>query len=323
MGACAASAPGGLLTTMKSPTRSFSSDFKVFFLRGLAILLPSVLTIWIVVYAYQFVSTRIAEPINSVTRLAIIKTTPLIIRGPGDDPAWAAAHYPAWYHVTVEEVQAEIDRRNVQKLPRLEGEALKAEVRRNDLKTWWDQHIWLNAIGLIVAVLLFYLAGRVLGGFVGRRIAARLERIVSSVPIFKQVYPYVKQLVDFMLGETKVEFNRVVIVEYPRKGIWSLGFLTGPAMIDMAPMAQAQPGELVTVFIPSSPTPFTGYTITLPRSEICELNITVEEALRFTVSGGVLIPDRQALAVAQAAPAKRSAGPAKAPVQTPDQGSPA
>ncbi len=309
---------------MKLPKRSFTSDFKVFFLRGLAILLPSVLTIWIVVYAYQFVSTRIAEPINSVTRLAVIKTTPLIIRGPADDAEWAAAHYPEWYNVTPEEIQAEIDRRNVQKLPRIEGDALKAEIRRNDLKTWWDQHIWLNAIGLIVAVLLFYLAGRIFGGFVGRRIAARLERIVASVPIFKQVYPYVKQLVDFMLGETKVEFNRVVVVEYPRKGIWSLGFLTGPAMTDMARMAQTEPTELVTVFIPSSPTPFTGYTITLPRREVYELNITVEEALRFTVSGGVLIPDRQALAAAQTgqgAGAPAEAKPAKARAQTPDQGS--
>ncbi len=281
----------------KSPHRTFTGDFKVFFLRGLAILLPSVLTIWIVVYAYQFVDTRIAQPINSITRLAVIKAMPFVIRGPADDKAWAATHYPAWYLVTEEEIQAERDRRIAQKLPRITNESvLTAQIRQNDLKAWWDQHPWLNAIGLVVAVLLFYLAGRVFGGFLGRRIAARIERIVAAVPIFKQVYPYVKQLVDFMLGETKLDFNRVVLVEYPRKGIWSVGFQTGHSMNDLARVAGYQPVEIVTVFIPSSPTPFTGYTISLPRAEVHELSITVEEALRFTVSGGVLVPDRQMIA---------------------------
>lgn len=280
----------------KSPHRTFSSDFKVFFLRGLAILLPSVLTIWIVVYAYQFVDTRIAQPINAITRVAVIKAMPWIIRGPADDADWAAAHYPDWYHVTADEERTERERRATEKLPRLSDSALRYDLRQRAFKAWWDQHPWLNAIGLIVAVLLFYLAGRVFGGFLGRRIAARIERIVASVPIFKQVYPYVKQLVDFMLGETKIDFNRVVLVEYPRRGIWSVGFLTGHSMNDLALAAGYQPVEVVTVFIPSSPTPFTGYTISLPRNEVHELNITVEEALRFTVSGGVLVPDRQMLA---------------------------
>lgn len=280
----------------KLPHRTFTGDFKIFFLRGLAILLPSVLTIWIVVYAYQFVDTRIAQPINSITRLAVIKAMPFIVRGPADDPAWAAAHYPAWYNVTDEELDAETDRRSAQKLPVLSKSALTDEIRQNDLKVWWDQHPWLNAIGLIVAVLLFYLSGRIFGGFLGRRIAARIERIVARVPIFKQVYPYVKQLVDFILGESKLDFNRVVLIEYPRKGIWTIGFLTGHSMNDLAKVAGYQPVEMVTVFIPSSPTPFTGYTVSMLRAEVYELNITVEEALRFTVSGGVLVPDRQMLA---------------------------
>lgn len=286
----------GLQTTMsKSPHRTFTGDFKVFFLRGLAILLPSVLTIWIVVYAYQFVDTRIAQPINAITRIATIKAMPFIVRGPADDAIWSAAHYPAWYHVDDAERQAERDRRLAQKLPTLSPPALDSEIRQHDLKAWWDQHPWLNAIGLIFAVLLFYLSGRIFGGFLGRRLAARIERIVARVPIFKQVYPYVKQLVDFIFGETKLDFNRVVLIEYPRKGIWTIGFLTGHSMNDLAKVAGFQPVEMVTVFIPSSPTPFTGYTVSMLRTEVYEVNITVEEALRFTVSGGVLVPDRQML----------------------------
>lgn len=286
----------------KPPHRTFTGDFKVFFLRGLAILLPSVLTIWIVVYAYQFVDTRIAQPINSITRLAVIRMIPVLIRGPHDDPVWAEAHLPDWYVVSEQERVAERDRRTAEKLPRLSDASLDADIRQRAFRAWWDQHRWLDAIGLILAVLLFYLAGRIFGGFVGRRIAARLERIVASVPIFKQVYPYVKQLVDFMLGEKKIEFDRVVLVEYPRKGIWSVGFLTGHSMNDLAAAAGYDAVQMVTVFIPSSPTPFTGYTISLPRSEIRPLSITVEEALRFTVSGGVLVPERQALPASAAHP---------------------
>jgi len=273
------------------PHRTFTGDFKVFFLRGLAILLPSVLTIWIVVYAYQFVDTRIAQPINSITRMVVVRAVPVIIR--------TEANQPEWFKVTDDELAiARQDRLRA----RLSDETLRFQLRQEELRKWWSQHAWLDAIGLILAVLLFYLAGRIFGGFLGRRIAARIERVVASVPIFKQVYPYVKQLVDFMLGEKKIEFDRVVLVEYPRKGIWSIGFLTGHSMNDLATAAGYEPVQMVTVFIPSSPTPFTGYTISLPRSEIRPLSITVEEALRFTVSGGVLVPERQALAASATHP---------------------
>lgn len=284
----------------KSHHRTFTGDFKVFFLRGLAILLPSVLTIWIVVYAYQFVDTRIAEPINSITRLAVIKAIPLIYRTPGGLEGdaldqWARENHPDWYYVSPAEKQAEHDRRALEKLPRVSDATAVFDIRTRSFKAWWDQHRWLDAIGLILAILLFYLAGRIFGSFLGRRIAARLERLVASVPVFKQVYPYVKQLVDFMLGEKKIEFDRVVAVEYPRKGIWSIGFLTGHSINDVARVAGADPVRMVTVFIPSSPTPFTGYTITVFRDEIYPIGITVEEALRFVVSGGVLVPDRQSV----------------------------
>jgi len=116
---------GGSLTTMsKSPHRTFTGDFKIFFLRGLAILLPSVLTIWIVVYAYQFVDTRIAQPINAIARVAVIKAMPFIVRGPADNEIWSAGHYPAWYHVDEAERQAEGERRAAQKLTLLSKPSL-------------------------------------------------------------------------------------------------------------------------------------------------------------------------------------------------------
>ncbi len=261
-------------------SHSFWADFRRFFVRGLGVLLPSVLTIWLVVQAYKFVKDRVAEPINQITRVVVIKTLPLIVTD-------ATAH-PEWYKVTDQEIQDEATRRRAEKLPDPENrEIIVAELRMKGLTQWWQRREWLDAIGLILAIVLFYLAGRIFGGFIGRRVQNRIESTLARVPIFKQVYPYVKQLVDFMLGETKIEFKRVVFIEYPRKGIWSLGFATGAPP---TPVQNLRPEELVTVFVPSSPTPFTGYTLTIARSEIIEADYTVEEALRFTVSGGVLVP---------------------------------
>jgi uncharacterized membrane protein len=151
----------------------------------------------------------------------------------------------------------------------------------------------MRLIGLVVALIAVYIAGRLLGGFFGRRIYRKLESIIAQVPVFKQVYPYVKQIVDFLFSdEHSIKFNRVVAVEYPRRGIWSVGFMTGGTMKTIHERA----GQSLTVFVPSSPTPFTGYTITVPVEDVIELPITVEEALRFTVSGGVLVPGRQQMA---------------------------
>jgi uncharacterized membrane protein len=169
---------------------------------------------------------------------------------------------------------------------------MRLRLRREVIAEWWAKRWYMDLIGIFIAIIAVYIAGRLVGGFVGRRIYRKLEELITAVPVFKQVYPYVKQVVDFLFSdEPQMKFNRVVAAEYPRKGIWSIGFLTGATLSSIE--AKEKDKELVTVFIPSSPTPFTGYTITIPRSEIVELPLTVEEAIRFAVSGGVLVPDHQ------------------------------
>ena len=170
-------------------------------------------------------------------------------------------------------------------------EEIRAELRRTNVRAWWSAHKYMDLIGLFVAIIGVYIAGRLLGGFVGRRLYKRIEVFITRVPVFKQVYPYVKQIVDFLFSdEQPIKFNRVVAVEYPRKGIWSVGFLTGGSLKSVAESA----GPSRTIFIPSSPTPFTGYTITVQVEDIIEIPISVDEAIRFAVSGGVLVPDHQA-----------------------------
>ncbi|MHC4989561.1 MAG: DUF502 domain-containing protein [Planctomycetota bacterium] len=288
-----------------SSKRTFSSDFKQFFLRGLVVLLPSVLTLWLVVKAYQFVDTTIAQPINTGVRVTMGKVTPhLALLRNEFEPAEEA-------------IEAEyLTRAAAGRQPR--RDQIRAELRAENIRTWWSSHWQMELIGLVVAIVAVYIAGRLVGGWLGRRIYRRIEALITTLPVFKQVYPYVKQVVDFLFSsEQPIKFNRVVVVEYPRKGIWSVGFLTGETMRSIA----QQSGDSVTVFIPSSPTPFTGYTITVPSDDVLELPISVEEAMRFAVTGGVLVPDHQTIRAGSGEPGAELIsvpGPDEPPPPPPD-----
>ena len=266
--------------------RTFSSDFKRFFLRGLVVLLPTLLTLWIVVAAYQFIDRNIAEPINAGVRLGMAKLT----------PHWEPLRNS--FEPEEGEVYAAMAAAGSKPPTR---EQMTATLRSQNIAAWWADHWYMNLIGLVVAIVGVYIAGRVLGGYIGRGIYRRLERLLISVPVFKQVYPYIKQIVDFLFSDEKqMSFNRVVMAEYPRKGIWSLGFHTGPTLKSVKEAA----GEALTVFIPCAPTPFTGYVICVPRQDVIEVDITVEEAVRFIVSAGVVVPERELEGGADAAAGK-------------------
>ena len=261
-------------------------SFRQFFFRGLGILLPTILTIWILVAVYNFVDQKIASPINEGVRWLVLKTSdyPSVTDAEvdaaaegltGEDRAqWVASGRPRAY--------------------------LEYRARRADLEQRWDSiriGAWavMDLTGLVIAILLIYAVGRVLGGFLGRGVTVQGERLLLRVPLFKQVYPYVKQVTDFFVGEkdAKFQFNRVVAVQYPRKGLWSVGLVTGDTMRDIQRAAE---DDCMTVFIPSSPTPFTGYVITVPKKDTVDLPITIDDALRFCVSGGVIVPEKQRIA---------------------------
>ncbi|MCK5713660.1 MAG: DUF502 domain-containing protein, partial [Hyphomicrobiaceae bacterium] len=158
-------------------------------------------------------------------------------------------------------------------------------------QTWWRQLYsdWpvLQFTGFIVAVILVYFAGFFFATYLGRGVWRLLEAAMKRIPVVKQIYPYIKQITDFVLSEQKVEFRRVVAVQYPRRGVWSMGFVTGSGL---RTVREATGLHMVTVFIPSSPTPVTGYVVLVRREDIIDLPIGVDSALRFAISGGVIMP---------------------------------
>ncbi|MEM1331003.1 MAG: DUF502 domain-containing protein [Planctomycetota bacterium] len=266
--------------------RGFGQDFKQFFGRGLAILLPSILTLWILWQLAVFVYNNVGQPINQVVRLAIIEITPRVV--PDES-------LPSWFSVTATELtdareQGGIAGESIPGLEQMEDAEARQAVRRAKFRTVWNDYWVLEASGLIVAIVLIYFSGLLLGGLIGRRIYSQLESLLARIPGFKQVYPHVKQVTEMVLGERPIAFNRVVLVEYPRRGIYTVGLVTGNGLKSVADAAGS---DILTVFIPSTPTPFTGFTITVPVPDVIDLPIAVDEAVRFFLTGGVLVPSSE------------------------------
>jgi uncharacterized membrane protein len=291
----------------KRPRPTFGDDFRRFFGRGLAVLLPSVLTLWLLWTACVFVFDHVAAPINRGLRWSALEVAPLVV---SDNPA----HQPAWYLVTDADRSAFVRSREGQVFRDAPPQTVEAEVRALKFREFWRAHWYLEGAGLLVAILLIYFAGMLLGGLIGRKIYTKLESWISRLPGFKQVYPHIKQLVDLVMGEKPMAFKRVVLVEYPRKGIWTLGLVTSGSM---KAVAEQTGGGVLTVFIPSTPTPFTGFTINVSQDDVVDVPITIDEALRFVLTGGVLVPERQALGpvdeVARALEARLSKAASGAP----------
>lgn len=260
---------------------SFMSDFKRFFGRGLGILLPSIVTLWLLWQAFVFVFNNVAEPINRGLRVMSIRATPMLYHE--DDR-------PSWFTVTPDQIANRALARRRDGLAELSESALERDIRLNQFRDEWNKRWYLDGLGFVVAIILIYLAGLLLGNYLGRQAYGRVEKLIAKIPGFKQVYPHVKQVVDLIFGEnsTMKAFRETVLVQYPREGAWSLGFVTGSAFSEVR---DATGGETATVFIPTSPTPMTGFVINVPRSEVITMDISIDQALRFIITAGVLTPE--------------------------------
>lgn len=151
--------------------------------------------------------------------------------------------------------------------------------------------IWqLTALTLLLGIVGLYFLGHFVTARIGKWLVHKLELVLTQVPLVRNVYSTVKQVTDFVLSDREVEFQRVVAVEYPRAGSWTVGFVTGEGMLECA----AEVGEpMLTVLIATSPVPAGGFTVMVPRSQVIDLDMTVDQAVQFIVSCGVLTPPQQ------------------------------
>jgi uncharacterized membrane protein len=143
---------------------------------------------------------------------------------------------------------------------------------------------------LSLFLLLLYLLGNFMAVRIGRGLLGIVESAIQRVPLVRNVYTAVKKISDFLLSQRELEYSRVVAVEYPRKGMWQLGLVTGDGIPDL----EAEVGEpMLSVLIPCSPMPMTGFTVNVLKRETVDLNMTIDQAIQYLVSCGVVVPPRQ------------------------------
>jgi uncharacterized membrane protein len=146
-------------------------------------------------------------------------------------------------------------------------------------------------LGVIIVIWALATVGWLAAGLLGRLFVRVSEAVVGRTPIIRSVYGAVKQIFETLLAARSTAFRQVVLVEFPRKGIWRYAFVTGATP---GKTQSVTPEGLVNVFIPNTPNITAGFLALLPPSEIIEVDLTVEEALKLMVSGGIAIPSREA-----------------------------
>lgn len=164
--------------------------------------------------------------------------------------------------------------------------SLTTGLTARDVEEWYFGH-WLGWVGVVVSAIGLCVMGYLVGTFLGASLFRLAEGAVLHVPLLKSIYPSAKQVSEFFFSERKVDFRSVVAVEFPRKGMWMIGFTTGRGLKTLP-----NPGgkELVSVFVPFTPAPVTGYVVMVAKDEVVELPMSVDEAIQFLISAGVIVP---------------------------------
>jgi uncharacterized membrane protein len=228
------------LPALGSSRVSFSDDFRRFFRSGLAALLPTLITLWLLLKIWDFLWESLGRHIIWLVKV------------------WS--FQAGWF------------------------------LQYGEADRFWDLHhpYLAQIVGVGLAILLVYIVGLFLGNLIGRTFWKVGEKLAMKIPIIRAIYPAVKQVTDFVLQEKRaIESSRVIACQPHEKGIWSIGLVTGDGL---KPLSENTAQDMVTVFVPSSPTAFSGYVLIVPRDSVIELPITVEEAMRMLVSGGVITP---------------------------------
>jgi uncharacterized membrane protein len=283
-----------------SARKCVQRPFRRAVLRGLGVVLPPLLTIVILVWILSTIQGYVLTPFEGAAKRLItwsIDDTRTEIppaaelKGPASDPGRRFEYQGQEYRAIGDEqwIPLSVYRRVKQNPGLTLPETSQGFYHRYVELTYLKRYIVLPFF-LLVFVLLLYLLGRFLAYGMGRVMYNSMEATIRQLPIIRSVYTSVKQVTDFVFSENDVEFTRVVAIEYPRKDMWSLGFVTGDGMMAVKSAA----GEpVVTVLVPTSPMPATGFTITVRKSETIELDITVDQAFQFIVSCGVVVPPPQ------------------------------
>ncbi len=150
----------------------------------------------------------------------------------------------------------------------------------------------IPGFGVLLSLTLILVTGVVVANFLGSRLVAMWESLLSRIPLVRSIYHAVKQIAEAVLGSGEQTFQKAYLVQYPRAGLWTLAFQTGTLQGE----AQKKTGmnSVVNLFVPTTPNPTSGFFIMASKNEVIELEMNVDDALKMVISGGVIVPDANA-----------------------------
>jgi uncharacterized membrane protein len=158
----------------------------------------------------------------------------------------------------------------------------------------WQPRAWLGfnipGLGVLLTLAVVLLTGMLGANILGQRLVQYWEALLNRIPVVKSLYSSVKQVSDTLLSSSGQAFRKAMLVQYPRQGSWTIAFLTGQPGGDVA---NHLTGEFVSVYVPTTPNPTSGFFLMMPRADVIELDMSVDEALKYIISMGVVPPDRK------------------------------
>jgi uncharacterized membrane protein len=145
----------------------------------------------------------------------------------------------------------------------------------------------IPGFGVLLALAIVLVIGAVTSNFLGRKLVSWWDALLSRIPIVRSIYSSVKQASDTLFSENGNAFRKALLVQWPREGVWTIGFQTGTPGGDVV---NHLPGDYLSVYVPTTPNPTGGYFVMLKRDECVELNMSVDQALTYVISMGVVVP---------------------------------
>jgi uncharacterized membrane protein len=281
-------------------------NFRRAIFRGLGVVLPPLLTIVLLIWAWNSIENYVLNPIESWVRSVIVlgvhdtlAEVPPTAIGSGERLREGFTFNGNSYvpDPTGRRFIPDYVKRVVDENAEYFGPMAPAPASAN---AYWHRYVQIQymprrivvPIFLLIFTTTLYFLGRLFTYGIGRWLLRVFDAAILRIPVINKVYGSVKQITDFAFDERELQFNKVVAVEYPCSGIWSLGFVTGPSIQQL----HVHTGEeMLSILMPTSPMPMTGYTINAPRSKVLDLDITIDEAIQFVVSCGVVVPEHKLL----------------------------
>ncbi|MCH2078406.1 MAG: DUF502 domain-containing protein [Rhodobacteraceae bacterium] len=148
----------------------------------------------------------------------------------------------------------------------------------------------IRGIGVIIFLIFTILVGWIAKGFIGRSLLRWAEGLVESIPVVRSIYSGVKQIAETVFSQSDTSFDKACLIEYPRRGIWAIGFISTDAKGEIAKNNQAD-SPLISIFVPTTPNPTSGFLLFFPKDDVIELDMSVEDAAKLVISAGLVYPN--------------------------------